>query len=99
MDLETLKLHLKVSHSMEDSLIEMYQAIAEEDIKQSVFPDTPTRNEEFFKDNKIFEYAVFLRTASMYENRFEYSDVQLVEVPKGVTNCIQKLRGAYPYES
>lgn len=99
MDLETLKLHLKVSHSMEDSLIEMYQAIAEEDIKQSVFPDTPTRNEEFFKDNKIFEYAVFLRTASMYENRFEYSDVQLVEVPRGVTNCIQKLRGAYPYES
>lgn len=99
MDLETLKLHLRVSHSMEDSLIEMYQEWAESEIKDSVYPDIETRDEEFFKDNKIFEKAVFLLTAFYYESRFAYSDVQYVATPIGVLGSIQKMRGAYPYES
>lgn len=95
MELEQLKLFLRVSHSMEDSLISTLQEMAESEIKDSVYPDNGLRNEEYFKDSKIFEYAVFILTASYYENRFAYSDVQYVEVPHSVTGAIQKLRAGY----
>lgn len=99
MDLETLKLHMHVTHGMEDSLITTYQSWAESEIKDSVCADDVIRDDEFFKDNKVFERAVFLLTAYYYENRFAYSDVQYRATPSGVTGAIQKLRGAYPYES
>jgi uncharacterized phage protein (predicted DNA packaging) len=99
MDLKALKLHMRVTHNMEDTLIAMYQEWAESEIKDSVYPDDATRNEEFFKDNKIFDRAVFLLTAFYYESRYAYTDVEYKAMPVGVMNSIQKLRGAYPYES
>lgn len=98
MGLEQLKLYLRVTHNMEDSLLLVLKEMAEEEIKASVCPASE-RDDEFFKDNKIFDYAVFILTASYYENRFAYSDVRLVEIPSGVTGAVHKLRGAYPYES
>lgn len=99
MDLKTLKLHMHVTHEMEDELIEMYKEWAETDIKDSVYPDDETRNEEFFEDNKHFERATFLLTSYYFESRYAYSDVEYRTAPNGVLSCIQKMRGAYPYES
>ncbi|OIJ29045.1 head-tail connector protein [Staphylococcus sp. LCT-H4] len=97
MELETLKKHLKVSHSMEDDVIKDYYDWAEAEIKDSV-STSPTRNESFFKDNKIYERACVMLTAHYFEQRIAYSDVQLSEVNDSVTSAIQKLRGSY-YES
>ncbi|MDK3656261.1 head-tail connector protein [Staphylococcus pseudintermedius] len=99
MDLDTLKLHLRVTHTMEDNLIEIYKEWAEAEIKDSVYPDDDNRNEEFFKNNVLFDRAVYLLTAFYYESRYAYSDVGFKEAPAGVLNTIHKLRSAYPYES
>lgn len=99
MDLETLKLHMRVTHNMEDSLIEMYKGWAESEIKDSVYPDDDTRNETYFVENKIFERGVFLLVSYYYENRLAYSDIDYKSCPEGVTSVVHKLRGAYPYES
>lgn len=99
MDLKALKLHMRVTHNLEDSLIEMYKGWAESEIKDSVYPDDDTRNDTFFVNNVHFDKAVFLLTAYYYEQRFNYSDVQYHAIPDGVQGVIHKLRGAYPYES
>ncbi|WP_337227955.1 head-tail connector protein [Staphylococcus succinus] len=99
MDLATLKLHLHVTHNSEDDLIASYQEWAEAEIKDSVYPDDLTRDNAFFDNSKIFERAVVLLTAFYFENRLGYTDVKYISSPDGVTSAIQKLRGAYPYES
>ncbi len=99
MDFETLKMHLHVTHSSEDDLIKSYQAWAESEIKDSVYPDDITRDNAFFDNTKVYERAVVLLTAFYYENRFAYTDIKYSSSPDGVTSAIQKLRGAYPYES
>lgn len=99
MDLTTLKLHMHVTHSMEDELIKNYQEWAESEIKDSVYPDDLTRDNAFFDNSKIFERAVVLLTSFYYENRLAYTEIDYKSSPDGVTGAIQKLRGAYPYES
>lgn len=99
MDLEALKLHMHVTHNMEDGNIKRYMEWAESDIKDAVYPDDETRNEEFFQDNKHFERAIFLLASYYFESRYAYSDVEYRAMPNGVMNCIQKMRGSYPYES
>ena len=94
MELELLKKHLKIFHASEDELIQEYYEWAEDEIKDSV-STSPTRNESFFEDNKIFERAVVMLTAHYYEQRVAYSDVQSVKVNDSTTSAIQKLRGAY----
>lgn len=98
MELSRLKKHLRVTHSMEDDLIQDYLEFAESEIKDSVSTSS-TRDESFFEDNKIYERAVIMLTAHFYENRVAYSDIQLYEVNDSTTSSIQKLRGAYPYEN
>lgn len=99
MDIETLKLHMHVTHDMEDELIQMYKEWAESDIKDAVYPDDETRDEQFFEGNRHFERAVFLLASYWFEARYAYSDIEYRAMPNGVLNCIQKLRGAYNYES
>lgn len=99
MDIEKLKLHMHVTHSMEDPLIEMYKDWAESEIKDSVYPDNETRDEKYFEENKIFERGVFLLTSHYFQNRYAYSDIDFKSCPDGVLGAIQKLRGGYPYEN
>ncbi|WP_323702021.1 head-tail connector protein [Staphylococcus nepalensis] len=99
MDLEALKVHMHVTHNMEDDNIKRYMEWAESDIKDAVYPDNSMRDEEFFENNKVYERALFLLTKYYFEIRIAYSDTQYAAVPNGVLGAIQKLRGAYPYES
>lgn len=94
MTLEELKLHMRITHSMEDDLIKTYKTWAEEDIKESV-TSSENRNNEFFENNAIYDRAVTLLTAYFYESRYAYSDVEFISMPDGVLSAIQKLRGAY----
>ncbi|WP_204205870.1 head-tail connector protein [Mammaliicoccus sciuri] len=94
MELSKLKLHLRITHSVEDELLEVYKSWAEDEIKDSVSTSN-TRNNDFFKNNKHYERAVALLTAFYYENRIAYSDTTQVSIPDGVLSAIQKLRGAY----
>ena len=89
---------MRVTHNMEDTLIEMYKGWAESEIKDSVCTNSNI-DEDFFENNKIYDRAVALLTSFYYESRLAYSDVQYVQSPDGVLSAIQKLRGAYPYES
>lgn len=99
MDLETLKLHMHVTHSMEDPLIEKYKEWAESEIKDSVYPDDETRNEEYFEKSNIFERGVVLLASHYFRSRYAYSDIDYKTCPDSVLGAIQKLRGGYPYES
>ena len=94
MELETLKLHLRITHSVEDELLEVYKGWAEDEVKDSVSTSN-TRNNEFFENNKHYQRAVALLTAFYYENRIAYSETTQVSMPDGVLSAIQKLRGAY----
>lgn len=99
MDLEALKVHMHVTHNMEDDNIKRYMEWAESDIKDAVYPDDNMRDESFFENNKNYEKALYLLTSFYFESRIAYSDTQYVAMPNGVLGAIQKLRGAYPYES
>ncbi|WP_239724555.1 head-tail connector protein [Mammaliicoccus sp. A-M4] len=94
MELETLKLHLRITHSGEDELLKEYKSWAEDDIKDSV-STSPTRNDEFFENNSHYKKAVAMLTAFYFENRLAYSDVAQVSMPDSVLSAIQKMRGAY----
>lgn len=94
MELDKLKLHMKIFHSIEDELIKEYQEWAEEEIKDSVCTD-PNRNEDYFKNNKIYDRAVVLLTTFYYQNRIAYDNEQYYSMPDGVLGAIQKLRGSY----
>lgn len=98
MELEKIKKHLRVTHSYEDELIQDYYSWAEDEIKDSV-STSPTRNEEFFNDNKIYLRAVIKLTAYFYEERLAYSDINYSESPISILSSIQKLRGSYYEET
>ena len=97
MDLELVKMHLRVDTSYEDPLILEYIAWAKEDIKDSVSTEV-LRNESFFDNNPIFNTAVYLQTSFYYENRLGISERRLnnsLNAPDAVLSAIQKLRGSY----
>lgn len=94
MTLNELKLHLRITHKMEDELLKVYKSWAEDEIKDSVSTSSK-RDETFFEDNKIFERAVVLLTSYYYQNRIAYDDVTYNAMPDGVLGAIQKLRGSY----
>ncbi|MFT2142251.1 MULTISPECIES: head-tail connector protein [unclassified Staphylococcus] len=98
MELENLKLHMHITHSMEDQLILEYKEWAEAEIKDSVCTDVD-RNEDFFVDNKVFERAVVLLTSFYYHSRLAYDNEQFYAMPDGVLGAIQKLRGSYHGEN
>lgn len=94
MELETLKLHLRITHSGEDELIKEYMSWAEDEVKDSV-STSPTRNEKFFENNNHYKKAVAMLTAFYFENRLAYSETAQVSMPDAVLSAIQKMRGAY----
>lgn len=92
MELETIKKHLKVTHSFEDDLIEMYAEWAKSDVLASVTTSDEV-DMDYVKDNFQFQKAVILLTNYYFDQRLTISDKKQIEMPYGVQDAIQKLRG------
>ena len=92
MDIEMIKKHLKVTHSFEDDLIEMYADWAKSDVIASVTTSDEV-DMEYVKDNFQFQKAVILLTNFYFDQRLTISDKKQIEMPYGVLDAIQKLRG------
>src|SRR5699024_1479790 len=92
MELETIKKHLKVTHSFEDDLIEMYAEWAKSDVIASVTTSEEV-DMEYVKDNFQFQKAVILLTNLYFDQRLTISDKKQIEMPYGVLDAIQKQRG------
>src|SRR5699024_12390418 len=95
MDLEKMKLFLKVDHDFEDELIATYIDWAKADIIHSVTTEKAV-NMDFFKGNRQFEKAVVLLTSHFFENRIPFTEKRMViEYPYGDSDVIKKLSGSY----
>lgn len=92
MDIETIKRHLKVTHSFEDELIEMYADWAKSDVLASVTISDDV-DMEYVEDSMQFKKAVILLTNFYFDQRLTISDKKQIEMPYGVLDAIQKLRG------
>lgn len=92
MELEMIKKHLKVTHSFEDDLIEMYADWAKSDVIASVTTSDEV-DMDYVKDNFQFQKAVILLTNFYFDQRLTISDKKQIEMPYGVLDAIQKLRG------
>ncbi|MEC1709837.1 head-tail connector protein [Bacillus mojavensis] len=93
MTLEDLKLYLRVNHNFHDTQIKLLQAAAESYVKDAV---TLSENREsYFTDNPKFELATSMLIGHWYENGSATAEKQVNEVPFGVINLIQQMRGAY----
>lgn len=92
VDIEIIKKHLRVTHSLEDELISLYVDWAKSDVIKSV-TDSEDVDEDYLKDNFQYKKAVVLLTSFYFEQRLSISDKKQIEMPYGVLDAIQKLRG------
>jgi len=92
MEIEMIKKHLKVTHSFEDDLIEMYVDWAKSDVIASVTTSDEV-DMDYVEDNFQFQKAVILLTNFYFDQRLTISDKKQIEMPYGVLDAIQKLRG------
>jgi len=92
MDLEKIKMHLRVTHSFEDELIQEYMEWAENDVIASVSLSLDV-DKGYLKDNIQYKKAVVMLTSFYFENRLTITDKRHTELPYGVLDSIQKLRG------
>ena len=92
MDLETVKLHIRVPHNLEDSLIEDYIEWAESTVIESVTTEDKA-DKEYLENNTQFKKAVTMLTGFFYEQRMPIGEIRAEELPYSVQDAIQKLRG------
>jgi len=92
IDLELIKKNLRLSHSLEDELVLMYMEWAKDTVLSSV---TTSRGIDtaYLETNMQYQKAVILLTSYYYENRLAIPDKKHTEMPYGVLDAIQKLRG------
>ncbi|MBQ4816425.1 head-tail connector protein [Bacillus sp. FSL W7-1034] len=94
MTLEELKHALRITHDLDDKMLETIKAAAEKFIKDSV--TLSKERDAFFNDNPCFDDAVMMLCGHRYENRSAVSNKNLQEVPFGVMSYIQQFKGEYP---
>lgn len=92
MDLAMIKKHLRVTHDLEDELVQMYMKWSKDTVLASV-STSDSVDTNYLESNMQFQKAVIMLTSSYYENRLSISDKKHVELPYGVLDAIQKLRG------
>ena len=94
LDLDTVKMHLRVNHSLEDELIEMYLEWAKSIITNAVFDGYDTSlDKELLEKDTTFNMACIMLTTYYYENRITVSEVNQHDNPYSVLHAIQVLRG------
>lgn len=93
LNLEKIKEHLRVSHSIEDEVINDFIKFAKYDVIEAVFDSEDKRlNKEKLEENPTFQRAVINLTSFYYDNRLTIDDKHLYESPFSVTHAIQTLR-------
>src|SRR5699024_1591007 len=92
MDIEMIKKHLKVTHSFEDDLIEMYADWAKSDVIASVTTSDEV-DMEYVKDNFQFQMKLIRVTNLYFDQRLAISNKKQKVMPYDVLDAIQKLRG------
>jgi|SRR5699024_340387 len=92
MDLAMIKTHLRLSHDLEDELVQMYMEWSKDTVLSSVSTSEDI-DTDYLESNKQFQKAVIMLTSFYYENRLTISDKRHIEMPYGVLDAIQKLRG------
>lgn len=97
IEIDTIKANLRISHSLDDELIEMYIDWAKDTVISSV-STSDNINMDYLKSNKQYQKAVIMLTSYYYENRLAISELDQSNMPFGVLDAIQKLRGDHKIE-
>ncbi|MCC2248854.1 head-tail connector protein [Virgibacillus sp. AGTR] len=93
IDIKKIKNHLRVSHDLEDEVIEEYLAFAKSDVIEAVYDSKDVRlNITDLEKDTSFRKAVIMLTSFYYENRLVIKESSLNEMPFSVTHAIQNLR-------
>lgn len=93
IDLERIKEHLRVTHSIEDAVISDFVEFAKLDVIEAVFDSEDERlDKEKLEKNPTYQRAVINLTSFYYGNRLTIEDKHLYESPYSVTHAIQTLR-------
>lgn len=93
LDIEIIKQHLRISHSLEDDLITQYINWSTDTVLNAVFDKyTQDIDMDSLQVDITFQRAVILLTAYFYENRLLISEVNMHDAPYSVLNAIQSLR-------
>jgi|SRR5690554_4926350 len=91
--IDKVKMHARVSHSMEDPLIQDYIDFAKHDVIEAVYDShDPNLDKEGLGKDPSFQKAVIMLSTYYYEVRVPISDRKAIEMPFSVTHAIQTLR-------
>jgi|SRR5699024_4355755 len=92
LNVETIKSNLRVNHSLEDDLIEMYLDWAEDTVRDSVVGEDEV-DQVYLESNFQYQKAVVMLTSFFYEQRMAIGEIDAKELPYSILDSIQKLRG------
>lgn len=93
LTLEKTKEHLRVTHNLEDEVIQDYLDFAKSDVTEAVYDSFDKRLDiEGLQEDPSFIRAVIMLTSYYYENRLTISEINMHESPFSVTHAIQTLR-------
>lgn len=98
LDIETVKQHLRISHDLEDNLINQYIQWSIDTVIEAVYDKYDSNiNMDLLQADMTFQRAVILLTTYYYENRLTISEVKQHDNPYSVLNAIQSLRANRDY--
>ena len=100
IDLDVAKKHLRIDHSDEDTLIQLYIDAAQEQIESHLqlrVQDVPADPAEpapdgFVRTNAALQAAALLTVAHLYEHRESVTEGAAIELPMGYWSLIQPYR-------
>lgn len=93
VDLDKLKLSLRIDSTDDDQLLELLMAGASDYIKGSI----GNKVQGFYDNNSRFDIAVILLTDHYYKTRSATDETELKKVPFGVETLILQMKGDYYY--
>ncbi len=94
VDLNKLKLSIRIDSDDDDSILEIFMTSASDYITSAI----GDKVEKFYDNNSRFDTAVILLTDHYYKTRSATNEADLKKVPYGVDTLILQMKGDYYYE-
>lgn len=91
LNLELVKMHLRLNHSLEDELLSQYLKWAKSTVIES-FTNEENADLEYLDSSMQFQKAVIMLTGYYYEQRMPIGEVRAEELPYTILDSIQRLR-------